>query len=162
MKKKLTTLLIVFVAATIGAIFLGMGLAAGNPQAQTLDVLSTQYIGARVPPEVEINFASFAPNLFKTDSIANAQEIVRTGMFLQDAERLPVKVTVAQFSGNREIAPFDMVEDLPVRIVVFDDYPAATRGPERTVGQFEEPRYTVILDDETGDLVYSILTWSHK
>lgn len=159
MKKKITTLLLVLAVAAIGAVFLGMGFAQGTPQTQGTEILNTQDIGARIPREVEINYASFAPSLSKIDAIANAQEIVRTGMHLQDADRLPVQVTVAQFNGKRDIAPFDMVKDLPVRVVVFDEYPATTRG---RADQFEKPRYTVILDDKTGDLVYSILSWSHK
>ena len=159
MKKKITTLLLVLAVAAIGAVFLGMGFAQGTPQTQGPEILTTQDIGARIPREVEINHASFAPSLSKIDAIANAQEIVRTGMHLQDADKLPVQVTVAQFNGKRHIAPFDKVKDLPVRVVVFDEYPATTRGG---TDQFEKPRYTVILDDKTGDLVYSILSWSHK
>ncbi len=133
MKKKITTLLLVLAVAAFGAVFLGMGFAQGTPQTQGPEILTTQDIGARVPREVKINLASFAPSLSKIDAIANAQEIVRAGMNLQDADKLPVQVTVAQFNGKRHISPFDDVKDLPVRVVVFDEYPATTRGGYRPV-----------------------------
>ena len=162
MKKKLMPLLLLLVVVAMGAVFLGIGFAQGNPQSQSTEILTTQDIGARIPPEAGIKEASFAPILSKIDAIDNARAIVRDGMDLQDADRLPVKVTVAHFNGIRQIAPYDEVSNLPVRVVVFDDYPATTRGPRGSQDQFEKPRYTVILDDETGELVYSILSWSRK
>jgi len=152
----------------MGMLAVGITLGVFRPQgeghiAESMTPEITQDIGARLGQGAEIAATSFIPSLTTEKAIALGLEVLKINL-KKDPEKLPVKATVAKYTGVvHGDGPGGFVQDLKVWVVVFDDYPAWPRGIFVPSGgerpSYKDPRYTVVLDDETGDLVYSALTW---
>ena len=83
-------------------------------------------------------------------------------MNLNDVESLPTRIGNARFGGRRHDNG-EYAADMNVRVVVFHDYPAWPSLPVGYAGPKPiEPRYTVVIDDQTRDVVFSVLTWGRE
>ena len=45
--------------------------------------------------------------------------------------------------------------------MVFHDFPAVARVPRGATSIPTDPRVTVIVDDNSGNVIYSALSWDH-
>ena len=114
-------------------------------------------IGAYFDPSrvVHIYNISFAPKVSKSEVIAKARDILRTGPKI-DADQLPALATVAHYSGFNLSGVF--LYDVPVWIVVITDVPVA---PFRTLNpsppgldNVDRVQLSAVFDAMTGSLIY--------
>ena len=83
-------------------------------------------------------------------------------MNLADVEEFPTRIASAKFSGQRHDNG-EHAAKMKVRVVVFHDYPDWPRLPMGYSGPKPvDPRYTVVIDDHTRDVVFSVLTWGRE
>ena len=83
-------------------------------------------------------------------------------MNLADVEELPTRIASAKFSGQRHDNG-EHAANMKVRVAVFHDYPDWPRLPMGySAPKPVDPRYTVVIDDHTRDVVFSVLTWGRE
>lgn len=151
----LTVLTIVTLSASLGLISSGSTKGTGDIGAR----LPTEDIGARLPVDVKITPTSFTPNLTATQAISIAREFAEKGFNIPkpEVDALAARTTVALFTGKPDV-PGPKLADRRVGVVVFDnfDYVSAyvPYGSKATYGDY---RYTLILDDQSGEVVYSVV-----
>ena len=124
--------------------------------------VSLEESGARSGQFAELTGVSFTPSLPNDKALILAHQFVRKGMNLADVEELPTRIASAKFSGQRHDNGEHAV-NMNVRVVVFHDYPDWPRLPMGYSGPKPvDPRYTVVIDDHTRDVVFSVLTWGRE
>jgi hypothetical protein len=141
----------------LALLFVVLACGVGQPAAaeRTADIGATLYQG-----DDFLRPAEFVPKLGREDGIARAADYLRArdGWDAEELE-LPVRTTVALFTGTPENTR-DWIENLRVRVVVFDNIPQSWHGGMCMTGdcgpRFEGlvPRYTMVLEDATGEFVY--------
>ena len=121
--------------------------------------------GARVgddPTYATIEVSLFAPKRSTDEVTKIARQFVVDNMGLTSAAELPVRTAIGKVSGQRHDNG-ELVKETPVNIVVFHDYPAWPRIPKNYAGpRMIEPRFTVAIDDASGVVIFSLLTWGHE
>ena len=124
--------------------------------------VSLEESGSRSGQFANLLSSSFVPELPDEEALIIAREFVRDGMNLADVEELPTRIASAKFSGQRHDNG-EHAANMNVRVVVFHDYPDWPRLPIGYSGPKPvDPRYTVVIDDHTRDVVFSILTWGRE
>ena len=146
------------------AISVSLILAADSSDELALgeSAVSLEESGARSGQFANLLSSSFVPELPDEEALIIAREFVRDGMNLADVEELPTRIASAKFSGQRHDNG-EHAANMNVRVVVFHDYPDWPRLPIGYSGPKPvDPRYTVVIDDHTRDVVFSILTRIHR
>ena len=146
------------------AISASLILAADSSDEVALDesTVSLEESGARIGQFADLSNASFTPELSNEQTLSIAHEFVSHGMNLDDVGELPTRIASAKFSGQRHDNG-EHAANTKVRVVVFHDYPDWPRLPFGYSGPKPvDPRYTVIIDDHTRDVVFSVLTWGRE
>ena len=124
--------------------------------------VSLEESGARSGQFANLLSSSFVPELSDGEALIIAREFVRDGMNLADVEEFPTRIASAKFSGQRHDNG-EHAAKMKVRVVVFHDYPDWPRLPMGYSGPKPvDPRYTVVIDDHTRDVVFSVLTWGRE
>ena len=124
--------------------------------------VSLEESGGRSGQFADLSNASFTPELPDEQALLIAREFVREGMNLDDVEGLPIRLANAKFSGQRH-GSGEHAASMNVRVVVFHDYPDWPRVPPGYSGPKPvDPRYTVVINDHTGDVEFSVLTWGRE
>ncbi len=153
------------IIAVIGAIvaFMIVILATGPGEPATGEsTVTLEESGARSGQFAQLSSASFSPEVPSSEALSLARDFVREGMNLDDVESLPARIASARFSGQRHDNGM-LATDMSVRVVVFHEYPAWPNLPAGYSGPRPiEPRYTVVIDDNTRDVVFSVLTWGKE
>ena len=146
----------------IGA-FTTVMLAARSGDAPVSELtVSLEESGARSGQFADLSNASFTPDLPDEQALMIAREFVREGMHMDDVEELPIRIANAKFSDRRHDNG-EHAADMNVRVVVFHDYPDWPRLPPGYSGPKPvDPRYTVVINDHTRDVVFAVLTWGRE
>lgn len=150
--------LVIGVAAAAGlcaaGLFVGFGPLSSTSVAQS-GPETTRDIGARwgsdTTSPTTVSSATFTPHLTADDAIRIAIAEVKKRQFVDlTGYKGPVLTTIGLFTGRPEDskAPF---RDLPIRIVVFYNYPQ---------GGAEDSRLTMAIDDATGSFVRGAITFT--
>lgn len=149
-----------FIVATLILLVSGLttlpfsGWVAGDEPETTKD------IGARVSRDVELTSDSFAPRLTREAGISISQESAAQGFSIDRSEidELPVDSTIARFTGETDVAG-PKLTDHKVRVVVLKDFDyVSVARPYGFTARYGDPRFTLILDDATGEVLYSLVT----
>lgn len=143
------------VGATITLLLAGL---ATFGVGRSTDRPSVEEIGAHVDEHAQLRNTAFIPNVSDERAVAVAREFVKSKMYVPTADELLVRTTVGTFTGDWE-GPKGFVSDLKVRVIVFHDFPAWPAGASGLNVRLVNPRFTLILDDATGEKVYGITHW---
>ena len=144
--------LILLVSSLAAPPFIGWG--SGN------EVETTRDIGARVSRDVQLSPDSFVPELSHERAIAVSREFAARGFNRSRSEidSLPVDSTVARFTGKADV-PRPELSGHRVRVVVFKEFNfVSVTRPYGFTARYGDPRYTLVLDDATGEVIYSVVT----
>ena len=147
--------------ATVTLVSLSLTLtgSGGNDDETGARIIGLEESGARSGEFSEFKAASFTPTINPGEALEISQSFVRRSMGIETVSELPTRSAIGAFSGRRHDTGVE-VDNVNVQIVVFYDYPAVPRlplgysGPPPT-----DPRYTVAIEDSTGDVIFSLLTW---
>ena len=141
-------------ATLIGASLLFTFLFMGSDDDTTTLVDS----GAKVGEHVQLAEAAFNPSLSRSAATDKAVDFVKGPWGVSDPTSLPIKAATAAFTGLREDTK-TQASNLDVWAIVFHDFPAAARVARGATSVPTNPRVTVLVDDATGEVVYSALSW---
>ena len=147
------TILILLTALTILTLSASLGLISRGSAKGTED------IGARLPVDVKITPTSFTPNLTAAQAISIAREFAEKGFNIPkpEVDALSARTTVALFTGKPDV-PGPKLADRRVGVVVFDNFDyVSAYVPYGSTATFGDYRYTLILDDQSGEVVYSVV-----
>ena len=142
---------IAMVALVTSAVF--VGLSGGNPT-------PLESSGAQVDGRVYLVESDFAPSLPESEAKAQAIDFLRGPWDIDEPTKLPIQVATGAFTGLREDTN-TQTSNLGVWVVVFHDFPALARVPRGATSIPTDPRVTVIVDDNSGNVIYSALSWAH-
>ncbi len=142
---------IAIVALVTSAVF--VGLSGGNPT-------PLQNSGARVDEHVQLVGSEFAPVLPESEARAQAVAFLKGPWGIDEPTLLPIRVATGAFTGLREDTN-TQTSNLGVWVVVFHDFPAHARVARGATSIPTDPRVTVIVDDNSGNVIYSALSWDH-
>ena len=150
------------VVAIVISVSLILAADSSNELALGESAVSLEESGARSGQFANLLSSSFVPELPDEEALVIAREFVKDGMNLADVEELPTRIASAMFSGQRHDNG-EHAANMSVRVVVFHDYPDWPRLPMGYSGPKPvDPRYTVVIDDHTRDVVFSVLTWGRE
>jgi len=139
-----------------GALALSGLLAAVFAVADVPSAVSLGQSGALVPQFVTLRPGSFEPRLSAGDALRIGRDFARTQMHVSNANSLPVLMSQGLFTGQPDIEGAAFATDLPVRVVVIHDVPRRPRGTKLS-GATYSMRFTMLISDQTGEVVYSHL-----
>ena len=139
------------VGVLIPAVFVGF--SGGNPT-------PLESSGAQVDEHVHLVESDFAPSLPESKAKAQAIGFLRGPWGIDEPTELPIQVATGAFTGLREDTTMQ-ASNLGVWVVVFHDFPAVARVPRGATSIPTDPRVTVIVDDNSGNVIYSALSWDH-
>ena len=142
---------IAMVALVTSAVF--VGLSGGNPT-------PLESSGAQVDGRVHLVESDFAPSLPESEAKAQAIDFLRGPWDIDEPTKLPIQVATGAFTGLREDTN-TQTSNLGVWVVVFHDFPAHARVARGATSIPTDPRVTVIVDDNSGNVIYSALSWDH-
>jgi hypothetical protein len=137
----------------LAAVALGGWVAGGEPE-------TTKDIGARVPGDVDLSPDSFVPMLSREEAVSISRQDAAEGFDIPRSEinDLPVDSTVARFTGKTDVPGPDL-SDHKVRVVVFKEFDYVSAFvPYGFTARYGDPRYTLVLDDATGEVIYGSVT----
>jgi hypothetical protein len=137
----------------LAAVVLGGWVAGGEPE-------TTKDIGARVPGDVDLSPDSFVPKLSREEGLYIAREDAAKGFNIPRSEidDLPVETTIAAFTGKPDVPGPDL-SDHKVRVVVFKEFDYVSAFvPYGFNARYGDPRFTLVLDDATGEVIYGSVT----
>ena len=140
---------IAMVALVTSAVF--VGLSGGNPT-------PLESSGAQVDEHVQLVESNFAPALPESEARAQAAEFLRRSWGIDEPTLLPILTATGAFTGLREDTN-TQTSNLGVWVVVFHDFPAVARVARGATSIPTDPRVTVIVDDDSGNVIYSALSW---
>ena len=152
--KSRTLLSTLGLAVVVGAALLGTFLFTGFDDGPT----TLAGAGAKVGEHVQLARADFNPLLSESTAKDKAADWLMGPWGISDPRSLPMKSAIGEFTGLREDTK-TQASDLGVWAVVFHDFPATARVARGATSVPTNPRVTVLVDDATGDVVYSILAW---
>lgn len=146
-----------------------IGVVAAFPKSSgsgTNAIESTGDIGARwdlYAQDGMLTPATFRPTMSKDEAIAKAIGYLKSrDNWDAVALGLPVRTTVGLFSGQTEDGG-PWVTNLKARVVVFDNIPIAPiRPPGYDAPYTGMVRFTMVLDDATGEFVYGTIIGGPK
>ena len=153
MLKTIGILTLISTMTILAAVVLGGWVAGGEPE-------STKDIGARVPGDVELSPDSFVPKLSREEGLSIAREDAAKGFDIPRSEidDLPVETTIEAFTGKTD-GPGPNLTNHRVRVVVFRDFDYVSAFvPRGFSARYGDPRYTLVLDDATGEVIYGSAT----
>ena len=152
-RKLLYTFVFAAIAAVgvlIPAVFVGF--SGGNPT-------PLESSGAQVDGRVHLVESDFAPSLPESEAKAQAIDFLRGPSWgIDEPTKLPIQVATGAFTGLREDTN-TQTSNLGVWVVVFHDFPAVARVARGATSIPTHPRVTVIVDDNSGNVIYSALSW---
>ncbi|MFP3974871.1 MAG: hypothetical protein ACLFVK_01445 [Dehalococcoidia bacterium] len=156
---------VIGITALLSTILTGMASCVTEKAAgEKATVLTTRDIGHHFPSDkVEIESASFQPEISKKDALSTVRKILRQNFNVAHPESFPTETTVGLFSGETHDGR-GKVSDIPVWIVVVKELPSSISPgsvPQGTAPgshiQLGAPKYNVAIDAQTGAVVHSVI-----
>lgn len=144
-----------FAVIAVGAVLTSLvfvGLSGG-------ELTPLESSGAQVDEQVQLVQSNFAPSLPESEAKAQAVDFLMGPWGIDEPTELPIKVAIGEFTGLREDTN-TQISNLEVWVVVFHDFPAVARVPRGATSIPTSPRVTVLVDDNSGNVIYSALSWA--
>ena len=141
------------IVTILAAVALSGWVGGGEPE-------TTKDIGARVSRTIQLLPDSFVPELSREEGIFISREHAAKGFNIPRSEidDLPVDSTIAKFTGKTDMPGPDL-SNHRVRVVVFRDFDyVSVFVPYGFTARYGDPRYTLVLDDATGEVIYGLVT----
>ena len=111
--------------------------------------------GAKVDENVQLGESNFDPSRPKAEAV----DFLRGSWGIDEPTELPIRMATGAFTGLREDTD-TQATNLGVWVAVFHDFPAVARVPRGATSIPTDPRVTVIIDDSSGNVIYSALSWA--
>ena len=115
--------------------------------------------GAKVDENIQLGESNFDPSRPKAEAKAQAVDFLRGSWGIDEPTELPIRMATGAFTGLREDTD-TQATNLGVWVAVFHDFPAVARVPRGATSIPTDPRVTVIIDDSSGNVIYSALSWA--
>ena len=132
--------------------------AAARQTGSPLEV-SLRESGARDDGHMVIVETDFSPRISTDEAIAIGREYVKEMNLYHSPEEFPVFVSKARLWGWHS-GRVQKLRDVQVRVVVFHDVHEEWRGPSIFPKPYPaEPRYTILIDDATSEVVQRTITF---
>ncbi len=133
-------------------------------QSTSSSEITTRDIGAKMYTQMGsfLSVATFTPRRSSTEVTANAITYLKERNNWDAIEMdLPIDATVGSYAGIVEDQDRS-VTDHEVWVVVFRNVPIPYTGPKPKSGVYPtDKRYTMVIDDETGEFIHSTLWMNH-
>lgn len=151
-------------AVALAILVLALAVAFTFAQGTPTSAISTRDIGAKMDTQLgnSLATATFTPDRSSTEITSKAIAYLKErNNWDAVAMGLPVDATVGLYTGIVEDQDRS-VTNHPVWVVVFRNVPIPYHGPKPKSGVYPtDKRYTMVIDDETGEFIHSTLWMNH-